>query len=221
MPKATSNRADRQRHNPLADDLVATGPLRTKPSKRKTRHEGQDEENYVNSKASKKILRMAQELEDENGIKRKSANATEATNRAFDLDSRFINDEDEDDEDVTYNEEEWGDEEEEEVEEMELSPEELRTFKLFNPEQEDPLLRHGWDGPREDIEEERPDTWLADLMLQKIAEKEARDARGGEDGDRMSDAGLDDDFQIPPKVVEVYTKYVYQESLVSIILTFH
>lgn len=201
MPKAVPTRADRQRHNPLADDLVAAGPLRTTPTKRKSRHEGQEEENYVNSKASQKILRLAQELDDENQAENPTA---EKQNKAFDLDSRFLNDNEEDEEDVTYGEEEWGDEEEE-VEEVELSPEDLNTFKLFNPTQEDPLLRNGWDGPREEAEQERPDTWLADLMLQKIAEKEAEVARANGNEDRMSEAA-DDDFEMSPKIMEVYTK---------------
>lgn len=202
MPKATANRGDRQRHNPLADDLVATGPLRTKPSKRKSRHGEQNEENFVDSKASKKILRMAQELEEENGTNSATGKAGENQNNAFNLDSRVLAD-DEDDEDVAYDDEEWGDEEEE-VEEIELSPEDLNTFNLFNGKSEDPLLRNGWDGPGEETLDERPDTWLADQILQKIAEKERRDARGGGNSDRMSEAA--DDCELPPKVIEVYRK---------------
>lgn len=206
MPKATVNRAAKQqRHNPLADDLVATGPLRTKPSKRKSRHDGKEEENYVGAQATQKILRMGHELEEEDQAQNLSANTTERPNKAFDLDSRFM-DEDEEDDDAAHGEEAWGNEEE--VEEVEVSPEELETFKMFNSTPEDPLLRNGWDGPSDEVEDEGRDSmWLSNMILEKIAiaEKDAQHVRGGGHNDRMSDAG-DDDYQIPPKAVEVYGK---------------
>ena len=56
-----------RRHNPLEDDYLATGPLRSKAPKRKSKGDGEDDErgngeNYVDSKASRKILSLGREL---------------------------------------------------------------------------------------------------------------------------------------------------------------
>jgi essential nuclear protein 1 len=188
-----------RRHNPLEDDLVATGPLRAKPSKRKSRHEEGDEEKFVDSKASRKILKIGQELADED----EETEVVQKPNTAFDFESRFA-DEEESGGDFE-DEEEWGDEDEI-VEEIELAPDDLDTFSKFFPTHEDPLLRQGWGGSAEDGEEEQG-TNLADLILEKIAAHEAAQAgRGG----AMDTGGMvaEDDYELPPKVVEVYTKYV-------------
>ena len=203
MPKATTPVAtDRQarRHNPLEHDLTAAGPLKTKSGKRKSRHQD-GEEKFVDPKASRKILRIGQELADED----EAENQVQKLNPAFDFESRF---EDEDDGQEPYEDTEaWGDEEEE-VEFDELSPADQAMFAKFIPEQEDQLLKTGWGGEAE--EEEEGTTNLADLILEKIAEKEAREARlRGTEG--QEPGPVDDDFEIPAKVVEVYTKYVIYE----------
>lgn len=199
MPKATTPVVSRQgrRHNPLEDDLVATGLLRDKPSKRKSRHEDGNEENFVDSKASRKILRIGQELADED----EELQAVQKPNTAFDFESRFA-DEEETGGDFE-DEEEWG-EEDEIVEEIELAPDDLDTFSKFFPTQEDPLLRQGWGGAAEDGDEE-PGTNLADLILEKIAAHEAAQAGRGGAMD-MGSANPEEDYELPPKVVEVYTK---------------
>ena len=199
MPKATTpTSAARQarRHNPLEDDLTATGPLKSKSSKRKSRHED-EEDRFVDSKASRKILRIGQELADEQD----EGNQITKPNSAFDFESRF---EVEEEEEAFEDAEEWGDEDEV-VEEIELAPDDLETFSKFFPTQEDVLLRQGWGGEADDADE-GPGTNLADLILEKIAAHEA--AQTGKAGTTQGIPGpLDDDFEIPPKVVEVYTKY--------------
>ena len=95
----------------------------------------------------------------------------------------------------------WGDEEE--VEEIELAPDDLATYSKFFPTQEDPLLSQGWGGEAEETEEGQG-TNLADLILEKIAAHEAAQASGG--GAHNAPGPIDEDFEIPPKVVEVYTK---------------
>lgn len=201
MPKATTPvAAARQvrRHNPLEDDLTATGLLKNKPGKRKSRHED-EEEKFVDSKASRKILRIAQELaeDDENEENNKQG---QKVNSAFDFSSRFDHPEEE-----TYEDdgEVWGDEDEI-IEEVELDPNDQETFNKFFPTKEDPLLRTGWGG-RDDEPQEGQTTNLAALILEKIDAFEAAQARaaGGQDP-----GPVDDEFQIPPKVVEVYTQYV-------------
>jgi essential nuclear protein 1 len=201
MPKAMTPVAEARqarRHNPLEDDLLATGPLRTKPAKRKHRTQEGDEENYVDSKASRKILRIGQELVDEE----EESRAIAKPSIAFDFDSRF----DEEDKEEAYDDDEaWGDEDEI-VEEEELAPEDLETFSKFFPTNEDPLLRQGWGGAEEEPEEEQG-TNLADLILEKIAAHEA--AQAGSNGAVQTGgvAPVGDDYELPPKVVEVYTKY--------------
>ncbi|TVY32262.1 Uncharacterized protein LSUB1_G008505 [Lachnellula subtilissima] len=198
MPKATIQASASRRHNPLEEDLTASGGiLKNKPGKRKSRHQEEGDQ-FVDSKASRKILRLGQELADEE----------EATDRAknpkpiFNFESRSDGEEEE-----TYEDDEaWGgiDEEVEEVDIDELAPADLATFNKFFPTQEDPLLRQGWggedDGGAEDGEE-GPGTNLAELILEKIAAHEA--AQGGA---REVPGPIDEEFEIPPKVVEVYTK---------------
>lgn len=197
MPKATSSVAtgrQERRHNPLEDDLTATGILKSKSGKRKSRHED-EEEKFVDSKASRKILRIAQELADADESEQ-NIEQGEKINAAFDLSSRFETSEPEelygDDGEV------WGDEDDV-VEEIELDPNDRETFNKFFPTQEDPLLRTGWGGTEE--QGEGQPTNLAALILEKIDAFEAAQARGGE-----APEPVDSDFEIPAKVVEVYTQ---------------
>jgi essential nuclear protein 1 len=200
MPKATTPVAaarQARRHNPLEDDLTASGGiLKTKAAKRKSRHQEEGEQ-FVDSKASRKILKIGQELADEAA----EENQVQTPNAAFNFDARFEDDEVEE----TYEEAEaWGDDDEE-VEEIELAPDDLATFSKFFPTKEDPLLRQGWDGEA-DVGEEGQGTNLADLILEKIAAHEAAQATH-DGGSRNVPGRVDEDFEIPPKVVEVYTKY--------------
>lgn len=200
MPKATTPVAtvrQARRHNPLEYDLLATGPLRSKPSKRKAKHEDDNEDTFVDSKASRKILKIGQELADED----EESLAVRQSNPAFNFDSRF---DDEEEGRVDYDDEEvWG-EEAEVVEEIDIAPDDLETFNKFFPSQEDPLLSKGWDAAGQDPEEEQG-TSLADLILEKIAAHEAAQAGGVSSAQGFSGA-VDEAYELPPKVVEVYTK---------------
>jgi essential nuclear protein 1 len=196
MPKATTPTATRpgRRHNPLEDDVLATGILRNKPTKRKGKDVDESEETFVDSKASKNILRIGRELmEEENADK--PVQKTTVDN--FGYDSRFG---EEDGEQKGYDDEEaWGDEDEM-VEDVEVDPEDLDTYRKFmGDEEEDDLLKHGWDlKPSGAPQGESVN--LADLILEKIAAHEAAQAGGG------NVRAPDDDYELPPKVVEVYTK---------------
>lgn len=197
MPKATTPTAVRgsRRHNPLEDDILATGLLRSKTSKNQSDDQDGPEENFVDSKASKNILRIGRELAEEEDAARASA-APKPTVDNFGYDSRF---DDEEEANKAYEDDEaWGDEEEM-VEEVEVDPEDLETYRKFMPDDEDDLLKHGWD--RKPSGEEQGDSVnLADLILEKIAAHEAAQAGGN-----VMQAP-DDDYELPPKVVEVYTK---------------
>jgi essential nuclear protein 1 len=204
MPKATTPASVSRRHNPLEDDLTASGGiLKNKPGKRKSRHQEEGDQ-FVDSKASRKILKLGQELADESEATEKAQNPKPV----FTFESRSDGEEDETYED---DEEAWGgiDEEVEEVDVDELAPEDLATFNKFFPTQEDPLLRQGWGGEDDGgaDEDEGQGTNLADLILEKIAAHEAAQAAGG-NGARDVPGPIDEDLEIPPKVVEVYTKYV-------------
>lgn len=77
MPKATTPTANRgaRRHNPLEDDILATGILRNKPAKKGSRNGDEDEgqDAFVDSKASKNILRIGRELAEEENAERAGA----------------------------------------------------------------------------------------------------------------------------------------------------
>ena len=101
-----------QHHNTLEDDLVATGPLRTKSKKRKIRRED-DTQGYIDSRSSRKILRIGQELADEEKKNQRSP----PSNSAFTFDSRFGSEIEEDEDFRHDNDEAWGDDDEAQVEE--------------------------------------------------------------------------------------------------------
>ncbi|KAK0636953.1 Bystin-domain-containing protein [Bombardia bombarda] len=212
MPKATNAASSRgRRHNPLEDDLTATGLLKDssgKRPKRKAEPHG-DEQGYVDARASRQILAMSRSLIDEDvqaGIDAAAAAAKAAGTvpSAFDFDPSRFDPESDQEEDDFANEEAWGDEDGDVVEEIEVDAEDLELFNQFvKPTMdEDPLLAHGWDQKPEGTLEEGPGTDLASLILAKIAEKQAGDQGGRQEPVHQ----VDEDYELPPKVVEVYTK---------------
>ena len=111
----TSRSRSARRHAPLEEDITATGPLRHRSKKRKARPED-DGSGYVDSRSSKKILKIGQDLADEEQRELGAA----VPNPAFTFESRFggtSEPEDEDDDD-RYDDEAWGDEEDEVVEKV-------------------------------------------------------------------------------------------------------
>ncbi|KAL3440731.1 Bystin-domain-containing protein [Aspergillus insuetus] len=207
MPKATSTRAAAagRRHNPLAEDILSTGHLRTHPSKKdkrksKAEQEQENAERFVDAKTSRKILQIGQELADEDAAEQNAARVVDAGqgNSAFDFESRFEDEEVYSDDDGKFNEEQWDDEEE--VEEVEVDPNDLDMFHKFVPRgEEDPIFN-----PR-GTDTGGQTTNLADLILEKIAEHEAKQA--GHTGPIIQGGGLPEDaVQIPAKAVEVYEK---------------
>ena len=115
MAPSSRSRSSR-RHVPLEEDLNATGPLRHRSKKRKTRPED-DGSGYVDSRSSRKILRIGQDLADEE----QQQNEAAAPSSAFTFESRFGGAgelEKEEEEIGRYDDEAWGDEEEDVVEEV-------------------------------------------------------------------------------------------------------
>ena len=113
MAPSSRSRSQR-RHAPLEQDLTATGPLRARSKKRKSRPEVEDQE-YIDSRSSRKILKIGQDLVDEEH----EENLASAPNPAFTFASRF-GEESGSEEGAARNsdEEEWVDEADEVVEEV-------------------------------------------------------------------------------------------------------
>ncbi|KAJ5377920.1 uncharacterized protein N7496_005329 [Penicillium cataractarum] len=213
MPKATSSRAAAaaRRHNPLADDISAVGHLRTSSTSKKGKRQSQDDdeegengERYIDAKMSRKILQIGQELADEDAAEQKLrfGGAPAKSNPAFDFDTRFEDEALSDDD--KFENDGWVDEEEE-VEDIEVDPNDLDMFNKFMPggHDEDPIF--GSRQPGEQIQQQT--TNLADLILEKIAEHEAKLNGENVGGPYIQGGGIPEDaVQIPAKAVEVYEK---------------
>ena len=113
MAPSKSRSKSRNRHVPLEDDILKTGILKSKSNKRKSRTETED--GYVDSRSSRKILKIGQDLADEEQQERVAS----APNPAFAFESRFDEGDASEEGDTRFDDEEaWGDEEEEVVEEV-------------------------------------------------------------------------------------------------------
>lgn len=205
MPKAGKPNANRheRRHNPLGEDYSPTtsAPLKIKIKKRKSVDEGQD---YVDSKASRRILDLGQDLAAEEEAEHKVSRPNDVES-AFTYESRFPqNGMGEEPAEEEYEDEDaWGSEEE--VEEIEVDPNDLDMFNRFNPSFDPATLLQ----PNNDEEEQAqgPGTNIADLILEKIAAHEAQEQRQADGLPPVQGGGDPEDaVELPGKVVEVYTQ---------------
>lgn len=105
------SRKERQ-HNPLSEDIAATGPLRSKSAKRKAKQLGDEDVKYVDSRSTRKILKIGQDLIEND----KEESGVFPPNRAFLFESRFGQDDRLDFQ--TKGDEDWGDEEVDEIEDV-------------------------------------------------------------------------------------------------------
>jgi len=99
VPRAPQ--AENQRHNPLAEEYAPSYPFKQKAShkKRKSRSDGDNEDDHViDTKASRKILQIGQELADEDEAQQKRLSSGPAPNPAFAFDTRFGGEVESDDE---------------------------------------------------------------------------------------------------------------------------
>lgn len=112
ISKRSASRNSRHSQS-LADEIASDGLLKTKSKKRKSKHDDEDEEvRYVDSRSSRKILKIGQELADED-IDDAADAAPAQPNPAFTFDSRVdaAPPSDNDDDDAPEMEDdEWGDE---------------------------------------------------------------------------------------------------------------
>jgi essential nuclear protein 1 len=113
MPKVPRPAQAAERHRSLAEEYSPIHALKQKSPKKRNRRDEGDEDNVINTKASRQILKIGQELADEDEAERRSR-YVQAPNPAFDFNSRLENDIESDEEETgKYDDEEaWGDEEE-------------------------------------------------------------------------------------------------------------
>ena len=127
MPKAKSSQSSRdnrpRRHKPLPDDIADTGVFRPVSNKRKSRHEDEADgaDNYLGSKASRRVLRIGQELADEG----RDDAPDQVKDTAFGLESRLdqrtgSDDEAAESDDAWVDEDAWGDGDENDMERVRL-----------------------------------------------------------------------------------------------------
>ncbi|KAF2838252.1 rRNA processing protein-like protein Bystin [Patellaria atrata CBS 101060] len=203
MPKTLTSSDPRQekRHNPLTEEYAPSDPFKRKPAKRrKSLKDSEDnEEHYVDSKASRRILQIGRELADEDELERQPKRPIPA-NTAFSFESRFPGEEEIEEEVGDFDDEAWGDEEGEEVEEIEIDPNDLETFNRFIPSFDDPILRP------DDPPSQGTGINLADLILEKIAQHEAstQNRNEGPSADPVDAPPFP--TELPPKVIQVYTQ---------------
>merc|ERR1711939_312576 len=218
--------AQRQ-HGPLEDDITAaSGRLRTKSitGKRKSRSDedgrGKNDDGYIDARSSRKILAIAQDLADEDAAdQRDKAKSIPASSAAFDFDSRFLDEDDETIRQQTDEDDDWVPEEEDEVVATDdVAPEDLAIYNKFLQEGEaladfTPSLSNLMAGEKSISHDAQPQgtedgepTNLADLILQKIAEKEARDAARGAGIEPHPFEPPEGAVEIPMKVADAFTK---------------
>ncbi|KAK3058962.1 snoRNA-binding rRNA-processing protein [Extremus antarcticus] len=197
-----------RRQVPLSEEYSPTVPLKHKAGrKRKQSHdEEQGQEGYIDSKSSRRILDLGQDLAAEDEAERQSRQPA-VKNDAFSFESRFpIGGEDDEEagaEPGEYDDEEaWGSEEE--VEEIEVDPNDLDAFNRFNPSFDPATLLQpkGADSG----EAAGGGTNLTDLILAKIAAHEAQQEALGEGFEPLQgpEEPPEDAVELPEKVVEAY-----------------
>lgn len=232
MPQHSSSstataRVASRRHNPLAEDLSPAAHLRTKSlvsttGKRKSRSFEENGDGYIDAVSSRKILTIAQNLAEEDVRGRNRIGAVGVPNAAFAFESRVaveVSDNEQDGVTRHDDEAEWMPDED--VEEEDLDPSDLAIYNKFLSEEDTtatvaPSLATlstngrviGKDGPNveDEVRKDSQTTNLADLILQRIAEKEALDQRKANLQNASNTDAPSLTSEIPPKVVEVFTK---------------
>ncbi|KAH3978920.1 hypothetical protein HBH98_101810 [Parastagonospora nodorum] len=205
MPKAPKSpgAAVQQRHNPLAEEYAPSDPWKSKPAKRQKRNkEEKEDDKFVDSKSSRKILDIGRELEEEDE-RESQVQRQEGANPAFDFESRMGEEDLVDDEEVAHiedDDEAWG-EDDEEVEEVEIDANDLAVWNKFIPTDENPIV---W--PGEEAQPQGPGTDLAALILEKIAAHEASDGTVKQPREILGGGDAEDAVELPAKVVDVYSK---------------
>lgn len=203
MGRATSSRARKQRHDPLLKDLdAAEGHLRKVKHKKSTKAEQDDEDaEFVDDKASRRILQLAREQQDEIADDEEKQQATLKNSMA-----RFnVNYEDaENDDDANLNQDisDFEPDQDAQVEEEEEV--------LVQVDEEDAAMFDQYFKQSKDFNSFGGNYNLADKILASIREKEIEN-EGAVDGDQSDHDNLErapvrgEGVALPEKVIRAYT----------------
>jgi essential nuclear protein 1 len=159
MPKAATNKPRR-----ALEDEYTVGILRNRKRNKSQDKEEEHEENFVDSRTSRKILDIGRQLAEEDAPPPQRIESASA----FGFDSRYQDEGD--DTELFEGEEVWADEDDDIIEHADVEIDDLHTFQKFFPgTDEDPLLTEGpWPTAQtngnEAGEEQGTSTNLADLV---------------------------------------------------------
>lgn len=191
MGKVSSSR-QKQRHDPFYKELTTQGGnLRTKSRGKKKEEKGEDQE-YIDSAASRKILQLAKEQQDE--IEKEEAQQLKEQGK-FAFGARFAQGGDEDEEEEDEDEEgyedlsDYGPDEEFEFDEDDLNEEDAKLFEMYLQESKG-AQSYGMDDSYN----------LADKIMASIRQKEEQQLAEAHQSTRPEGAVL-----LPPKVIAAYT----------------
>ena len=206
----------------LGDEISeAGGRLRTKSitGKRKSRTEDDSrDDGYIDAQSSRKILAISQELAKEEALEREKSAKAAVPNTAFELESRFVDAVPDHEDQRDDDEDEWLPEED--VSENDVDPEDLAIYNRFLADGDEDvdfapsLARLSTAGDREKDapssapgpEDDGETTNLADIILQRIAEKEALDSSFSRRSQPLPPDHELEPGDIPPAAVEAYEK---------------
>ena len=206
MGRATTSRANKQRHDPLLKDIdSAQGTLRKSQQKRyQKKTDNEEEENddgdgYIDSRSSRKILQLAREQQDEIEEEEnlESENANNMSARFKQINYEEDDEEDDDDafgEDISDFDVE-GDYEKEEEEMVEIDEEDAAMFEQYFKR-------------AEDFNTDAGSYNLADKIMASIREKESQlqvSNSYGESGTVSSGLRNGEGVALPEKVIRAYT----------------
>ena len=210
VPGASRKSEERPRHNPLAEEYAPSGPVKQKAAKRRKVSQ-EDGGPTIDAKASRKILKIGQDLVEEVD----QEDTASRPNPAFAVNSRVDEDGGEERYEEAEDEEAWGSDDDDEVLEAEVDPNDQDIFDRFHPSRTDASLDpnnlsfepFGSQGsPDRDAEAGGGGTDLASLILSKIAQHEAGQT-GQPTATNIQDPSYpfeDEAPPLPPKAIEVY-----------------
>jgi essential nuclear protein 1 len=224
-----------RRHNPLAEDLSPTvkPPVHSATStnrKRKSRTFEETGDGYIDALSSRKILTIAKDLDEADAVEGGRSAVPVVPNAAFGFNSRSAAAISADEQNILEGDgaddvdADWMPDED--LVEEDVDPSDLSVYRRFLPQpvhmqnfvpslavlsttdskevQEGLDARNPVQNPT--IASNEQSTNLADLILQRIAEKEATDQGKSKLQDNIINKDRDTSSDIPPRVVEVYTK---------------
>lgn len=200
MGKASGSKLRKQRHDPLLKDLdSAEGSLKKVPRKKTGRQDETEDEGFVDSKASRKILQLAKEQQDE--ISKEEEAEAELAKHESDRFKIMAYDRDEEEEDADEDVGDISDFEpegegvEEEIEEVDIDEEDAAVFEQYLRGSEG---YNSFGGSYN----------LADKIMATIKEKEmehGNDVMAEDREARDYEAPRGEGVALPEKVIRAYT----------------